>query len=112
MKKTQLAKPYVNPNNTPNNVAPRPAVGIRAQPPDGVAPSAIIAEEVVSVILGADHTAWRRDIVTPSSRARRLLAMIKPFLIRVLSFWDHRITRLSIEGRELFIDQSGSYQVL
>jgi hypothetical protein len=66
----------------------------------------------VAVVLGAEHTAWRRDRLSPSNRAKRLLEKIKPFIIKVLSFWDHRISRLAIEGRELFIDSSGSYQVI
>lgn len=108
MRKAQLAKTYTPELQQSQNVA------ASAQAADAVGKTAAIEDEhlQVAIALGAEHTAWRRDRISPSARARRLLEKIKPFFIKVLSFWDHRITRISLEGRDLFIDSSGSYQVV
>lgn len=54
---------------------------------------------------------WVKDAVAISRRARRLLAGIKPVVVRVLTFWDHRVRSIGVAGRKLSIDPSGSYRV-
>jgi hypothetical protein len=55
-----------------------------------------------------DIPLWQRDTISLSARARQLIGRIKPTIIRVLSFWDHRVTRLTIGDRTLVVDGSGS----
>jgi len=61
--------------------------------------------------LPADHPAWARDALSISQRARALLARIKPVVVRVIAFWEHRVKSIAIGGRTLSIDASGSYRV-
>jgi RNA polymerase sigma factor (sigma-70 family) len=61
--------------------------------------------------LPADHPAWARDALSVSQRARALLARIKPVVVRVIAFWEHRVKSITIGGRTLSVDASGSYRV-
>ncbi len=61
--------------------------------------------------LPADHPAWARDALSISQRARALLARIKPVVVRVIAFWEHRVKSIAIGGRTLSVDASGSYRV-
>ncbi len=61
--------------------------------------------------LPADHPAWARDALSISQRARALLARIKPVVVRVVAFWEHRVKSIAIGNRTLSIDASGSYRV-
>jgi hypothetical protein len=61
--------------------------------------------------LPADHPAWARDALSISQRARALLARVKPVVVRVIAFWEHRVKSIAIGGRTLSIDASGSYRV-
>ncbi len=81
------------------------ARGVEAQ-----RPSLLDDERAARVVLPADHPEWRRDAVTLSSRARAFLAKLKPYAIRVLTFWDHRTTTLALDELTLEIDASGSYR--
>lgn len=83
----------------------------------GVAPS---ASEAVTAVPSADfetpplphdHPKWAKDAVSISQRARVLIARIKPIVIRVLTFWDHRARSIGIEGKRVSIDPSGSYRL-
>ncbi len=61
--------------------------------------------------LPSDHPAWARDALSISQRARALLARIKPVVVRVIAFWEHRVKSISIGGRTLSVDASGSYRM-
>lgn len=78
----------------------------------GTPPARSAADEELTprVILPIDHPAWRKDSVGLSQRAKMFLAKITPILVRVLTFWDHRITSLDVDGRHVEIDPSGSYR--
>ncbi len=61
--------------------------------------------------LPSDHPAWARDALSISQRARALLARIKPVVVRVIAFWEHRVKSITIGGRTLSVDASGSYRL-
>jgi len=75
--------------------------------PLAIAPDADI--EVPS--LPRDLPQWARDAVAISQRAREMLAALKPAVVRVLTFWDHRIRNAFVAGNRLTIDASGSYRI-
>jgi len=60
--------------------------------------------------LPADHPAWTRDAVSISSRARALLVRLPRVVVRVLTFWDHAVRTIIVDGRRLAVDPSGSYR--
>ena len=62
--------------------------------------------------LPRDLPPWARDAIAVSQRARDLLARIRPAIVRVLTFWDHRVRNAVVAGRRLDIDPSGSYRVV
>ncbi len=68
--------------------------------------------EIETPALPRDLPQWARDAVAVSQRARELLAKIQPVVIRVLTFWDHRIRSALVGGRRLDIDPSGSYRIV
>jgi hypothetical protein len=57
-----------------------------------------------------DHPHWMKDTLSISQRARTLLQKIKPIVLRVITAWDHRVRSVSIAGRTLKVDASGSYR--
>lgn len=61
--------------------------------------------------LPTDHPAWQRDVLSLSMRARVLIAALRPLAIKVLNFWDHRISEMSIGARRLSLDPSGCYRL-
>ena len=61
--------------------------------------------------LPRDHPHWVRDTLSISSRARAVLERLRPIAVRVLSFWDHALRSVSIGGRSLSVDLSGSYRL-
>lgn len=67
--------------------------------------------EAVVQTLPRDHPQWVRDTVSISSRARALLERVRPVVIRVYAFWDHAVRSLSLGGRTLSVDASGSYRL-
>lgn len=76
-----------------------------------VAPVLLPEDELETPPLPRDHPKWVQDAVAVSARARRLLRALKPIVLRVLTFWDHRRASLTIEGRTLSVDGSGSYRL-
>ncbi len=74
-------------------------------------PSLLDDERGNRVVLPADHPVWRRDNLSLSARAKALLAKVRPYVIHVLTFWDHRATTLSLDDVRIDIDASGSYRV-
>jgi hypothetical protein len=61
--------------------------------------------------LPGDHPPWAKDVLSLSTRFRGLIAQIKPVMIRVLSFWDHRLRSIIVGGRRLGVDASGCYRM-
>lgn len=61
--------------------------------------------------LPSDHPPWPRDSISLSQRARALFATLRPVLIRVVTYWEQRVRALTICGRTLTVDTSGSYRI-
>jgi hypothetical protein len=61
--------------------------------------------------LPRDHPAWQRDMLAVSARVRALLAQLRPVAVRVLTFWDHAVRSVSLGGRRLDVDPTGSYRL-
>jgi len=89
--------------------------------PGAIGPPATRASEPVVAALGEadldagqlpnDHPAWVRDAVAVSRAARALLARLKPIVVKVVTFWDHRVRCIAVGGRRVAIDASGSYKI-
>jgi hypothetical protein len=60
--------------------------------------------------LPPEHPSWVRDAIALSSRARELVAKLKPAIVAVLCVWDHRFRSIVVAGRRLHVDASGSYR--
>jgi hypothetical protein len=67
--------------------------------------------EAENWLLPRDHPKWARDAVTLSQRAREVIARLRPAIVKILTFWDHRIRSALIAGSRVSIDPSGSYRV-
>lgn len=61
--------------------------------------------------LPSDHPSWQRDVLSISTRARALIATLRPLAIKVLSFWDHRFGDITIGARTFGVDPSGCYRL-
>jgi hypothetical protein len=68
-------------------------------------------DELETPPLPREHPKWVKDALAVSQRARHFIARLKPVVVRVLTFWDHRVRSIGIGGRELSIDMSGSYRL-
>ena len=66
--------------------------------------------EAETSLLPHDHPQWVKDALSVSNRAKELIARLKPVLITVLSFWDHRIRSAFVGGQRVSVDPSGSYR--
>jgi hypothetical protein len=88
------------------------ALAPRVRIEDIARPSLLDDERGNRVSLPTDHPEWRPDVLSLSNRAKALLERIKPFLIRVMTFWDHRATRMELDDLTLEIDASGSYRTI
>ncbi len=49
-------------------------------------------------LLPRDHPKWARDAVTLSQRAREIVARLRPVIVKILTFWDHRVRSAWIGG--------------
>jgi hypothetical protein len=67
--------------------------------------------ETENSLLPRDHPKWARDAVTLSQRAREAIARLRPVVIKILTFWDHRIRSAFVGGSRVCIDPSGSYRI-
>ena len=63
------------------------------------------------ISLPRDHPAWQPDVLSISARVRAIVAQLRPTVVRVLTFWDHAVRSVTIGGRRLEIDPSGSYRL-
>jgi hypothetical protein len=61
--------------------------------------------------LPGDHPAWQRDVVSISGRARAIMAALRPLVVKVLNFWDHRLGDIALGTRTFGIDASGCYRL-
>ena len=68
-------------------------------------------DELETPPLPREHPKWVKDAVAVSQRARQLIARLPAVLVRVLTFWDHRMRGIVVGGRELTVDISGSYRL-
>lgn len=67
--------------------------------------------EAETSLLPRDHPKWARDAVTLSQRAREIVARLRPVILKILTFWDHRVRSAWIGGSHVCIDPSGSYRI-
>ena len=67
--------------------------------------------EAENSLLPRDHPKWARDAVTLSQRAREIIACLRPVVVKILTFWDHRVRSALIGGSRVSIDPSGSYRI-
>jgi hypothetical protein len=67
--------------------------------------------EAENSLLPRDHPKWARDAVTLSQRAREVIARLRPVLVKILTFWDHRVRSAFVGGSRVSIDPSGSYRI-
>jgi len=61
--------------------------------------------------LPSDHPAWMKDTLSISQRTRALLARLKPVVVKVVAYWEHRVRSIAIGTRRLSVDPSGSYRL-
>ncbi|HEY9085140.1 MAG TPA: hypothetical protein VIN40_04255 [Candidatus Tyrphobacter sp.] len=61
-------------------------------------------------LLPHGHPKWVKDGVSISQRARDLIARLRPVVVRVLRFWDHRVRSIVVGGRRVSVDAGGSYR--
>lgn len=86
------------------------AAGLETGRSEAIVP-AVAEAELETALLPRDHPRWVRDAVAVSQRARDLIAKLKPVVIAVLSFWDHRIRSIVVANRCVQVDSSGCYRV-
>jgi hypothetical protein len=96
----------LNGNEAPGQ--PAPCASPAVEPEYAVPPVGDSALE--TSLLPRDHPKWNADALTLSQRARELIARLRPVIVRVLTFWDHRIRSITIGKTRLGIDASGSYR--
>jgi hypothetical protein len=71
---------------------------------------AIAESELETPLLPHDHPRWVRDAVAVSQRAREIIAKLKPVVVCILSFWDHRLRSIMVGERCVHVDPSGCYR--
>jgi hypothetical protein len=104
----------------PDPQAQTPAVPSAAAPPlaarpgcaEPLTPARFVQQsEDAEHALPEGHPAWVRDRLAISAAARALLATLQPVVLRVRTFWDHRLHAIVVAGQRLSVDQSGSYRL-
>lgn len=70
----------------------------------------VAQNELETTLLPRDHPRWVKDALTVSSRAREAISRLRPAVVRILGFWDHRVRSATIAGFRVGIDASGSYR--
>ena len=68
-------------------------------------------EDSEADLLPRGHPKWVKDGVAISQRGRDLVMRLRPVVVRVIRFWDHRFRASVVAGRRVRVDPSGSYQV-
>ena len=85
-----------------------PSYAGAAAPEQAVAP--VDESNAESSLLPRDHPKWAHDAVTVSQRAREIIARLRPVVVKILSFWYHRVRSAFVGTRRVSIDPSGSYR--
>ena len=67
--------------------------------------------ELAEAALPADHPRWQRDVLSISARARAAIANLAPLVVRVFTYWDHRVREIAVGTRRLGVDPAGSYRL-
>ena len=67
--------------------------------------------ELEAATLPADHPHWQRDVLSISARARAAISHLAPLVVRVLTYWDHRVREIAMGHRRLAVDPAGSYRL-
>jgi hypothetical protein len=88
-----------------------PEAGTQPVAAPGLASESVERGRELSPSLPRDHPAWQRDVLSISSRARELVARLRPVVVQVLTFWDHVRRGVVVAGHTLEIDPSGSYRL-
>ncbi len=92
--------------------APREAALRGLEPSETQAIVAAIPDaEFDTSLLPRDHPQWVKDALSVSNRARELLARLKPVVLKILTFWDHRVRSALVGDSRVSIDPSGSYRI-
>ncbi len=86
------------------------SAGAAANRSEAIVP-AVAEAELETALLPHDHPRWVRDAVAVSQRARDMIAKLRPVVVRVIAFWDHRIRSITIGDRCVAVDPSGCYRV-
>lgn len=89
---------------------PRSTIGVRENARNEPIVAAVAQMEHEAPLLPQDHPPWVKDTLRVSQRAKEIIARLRPIALRILTFWDHRIRTMSIAGRRISIDPSGSYR--
>jgi hypothetical protein len=83
----------------------------------GLAPLALVPvpidpdAELEAATLPADHPRWQPDVLSISARARAAIANLAPLVVRVFTYWDHRVREIAFGHRRLAVDPAGSYRL-
>lgn len=67
--------------------------------------------ELDTALLPRDHPQWVKDTLSVSNRARELLARLRPVVVKILTFWDHRVRSVLVGNSRVSVDPSGSYRI-
>ncbi len=67
--------------------------------------------EFDTALLPRDHPQWVKDSLSVSHRAHELLARLKPVIVHILTFWDHRVRSVFVGNSRVSVDPSGSYRI-
>jgi hypothetical protein len=86
------------------------AAGVETHRSEAVVPP-VAQAELETGLLPHDQPRWVKDAVAVSQRARELISKLRPIVIAVLSFWDHRVRSVVIGDRCVQVDPSGCYRV-
>ncbi|MHB8140055.1 MAG: hypothetical protein ACYDHD_02160 [Vulcanimicrobiaceae bacterium] len=81
-------------------------------PPNAAQAVAPIApdDELESPPLPRDLPPLVRDALAVSYRAKAFAARLQPIIVRVLTFWDHRVLGIVVGTQRVTVDISGSYR--
>jgi hypothetical protein len=83
---------------------------IEAPSVPAAAPFALLPDdELETPSLPREHPRWVKDALAVSQRARRLFAGLRPAAVTVFGFWDHATRGITVGGRAIGVDSSGSY---
>ena len=79
--------------------------------PLALAPLGPDPDAELDATLPTDHPRWQRDVLSISARARAVMANLAPLVVRVLTYWDHRVREIAFGHRRLAVDPAGSYRL-